>query len=161
MFKNKDKSKEQEIPDGGTLPGEQQPLPDLEFGGFQEDSSVFVKLSEPGDTFTGKFIRKVSDNDPSADLKYPGLLFAEYPSGNLKVIPPNYNLAEKVAEVEEHGCGSSVGPIPIEKAVWQITLAEVKTDKAGKSVKLFRYGFAPCPTAFMPKWNDRFTEGGK
>lgn len=142
--------------DGGTLPGE---LPaDLHFETFTEDAQRFVNLKTPGDTFTGAFIRLVEKGGDEG-LKYPGFLFAEYPSGALKVLPANWSIGEEIARAEREGVKVGTTTTTHAVSVMQVTLAEVKENpKDGTSVKLYRYGYAHMPTAFPAKiqWDDVF-----
>lgn len=149
---------EQPIGGGGPLPGE---VPDgLEFGGYVEDETLFVALKEPGQTFMGKFLRKV-DKGGDEGMKYPGFLFAEYPSGGLRVVQANWSIGEMIAKAEEEGVNVGRGTahvVPFSDAVVEITLKEVKAKKDDTSVKLFAYRFAKCPEAFDGRilWNDTF-----
>lgn len=139
---------------GGPLPGEIPDLNDLDFGTEHGDADLFVRLQEPGETFTGVFLRKV-EKGGNEDLKYPGLLFAQYPGGELKVLPDNWSLAEEVANQEQQ-------EVDLSTKVMMITLREIKKKNEGTknetSVKLYVYRYATVPPAFPGKiqWNEQF-----
>lgn len=132
-----------EFKGNGPLPGEDH------FSDLGSDSSHFVKLTEVGDTFTGVFLRKVAKG--MEGLKHPGLLFAEYPSGELKVIPDNWSIGNKIAEIEDRGDDAS-------RYVLRIKLIEIRQRKDDTSVKLFSYQGMPVPARFSVKWSDQFPE---
>lgn len=144
--KAQEKRATEELPafsNGGALPGEEQ-WTDL--GG---DSSLFVRMNEVGDTFTGVFIRKVAKGQE--DLKHPGLLFAEYPSGELKVLPDNWSIGNKIADMEDKGADPR-------KVVLRIMLTEIKERPDESTVKLYRYQAMPVPERFRPTFTDQFPE---
>lgn len=148
-----------QLPDA--LPGELPAESDIYFGPETADETIFVNLKEPGETFTGKFIRRV-DKGGSEELKYPGFLFAEYPSGALKVLPANWSIGEEIAARERDGCVIAGGNVvPMEDALMRLTLREIKKNpKDDTSVKLFVYQYATQPMVFPSRiqWNEQFQQ---
>lgn len=140
--------------------GQDEALPDeseLEFGDEHSDSSLFFKFEGIGENFIGAFIRKVAKGG-NEGLKYPGLLFAKYPNGELQVLPDNWSIAEEIANQEQQN-------VDLSKKLISITLKEIKVDAKdpSKSVKLFAYRYANAPRQFTDniKWNDQFRKNGE
>lgn len=140
MDKEKDK-----LPDfsaGGPLPGEDQ------WSTPESDEQLFVKLEMEGEAFTGQFLRLVGKGNDG--VKYPGLLFAEYPSGTLRVLPHNWSIAEKIAEKER------IDPQYWNKVIVRLVLKEIVKKNDGTTVKLFSYQYMPRPEKFAPNWTAEF-----
>lgn len=152
MGKKTDKANEAatELPEfkdnGGALPGEEV------FSDLGGDSNSFVTLKAIGDTFTGVFLRKVAKGMDG--LKHPGLLFAEYPSGEPKVLPDNWSIGNKIAQLEDSGSDPCA-------MVLRITLTELRMDKDDPkkvAFKGYKYAGMPVPARFQVKWDEQFPE---
>lgn len=129
-----------------------------EDGGFFGDErdntdSAFVKLSEEGETFTGQFLRLIEPNAKDGiRVKYAGLLFAEYPSGTLRILQHNHSIVEKIAEKERQ-----------DAQFWnlhavRITLVETVKRKDGTSFKAFHYAYKRLPSTFKPEGEQRLAD---
>lgn len=169
MSKTEAKKKADEIAqldNGGPLPGEAptlHPLPtgeDLdalfEDAPVEMDTNRFVKIEHVGATFTGQFIRKIDHKGQDKDrVKYPGFLFAEYPSGALKVLPPNWSIGEFIAKHEEEDGTFFVNHIV------RLELADIVTKPDDTTVKLYKFRWVPRPYGFAPVYDEHFPMHGE
>lgn len=126
----------------GALPGEEQ------WSEQENDEQLFVKLEVEGEAFTGQFLRLVGKGNDG--VKFPGLLFAEYPSGTLRILPHNWSIAEKIAEKER------VAADYWSTVIVRLVLREIVNKKDGTTVKLFAYQYMPKPEKFAPRWTAEF-----
>ena len=107
-------------------------LPTFEAERTETTGSIFVPLDEIGQEFTGVFIRREEKDSKPAELEWPGFLFAEYPSGDLKVLPRNFGIAEKIEAFEDRDEDLS-------RIVMRIKLDKIKvTDEGTKKEKRFK-----------------------
>lgn len=120
------------------------------FGPEESDEQTFVRLSEPGETFDGVYLRHVAKGD--GGLKYAGILFAEYPSGNLKVVSADWSISERIAQKEREDERF------FKKYAVRITLKDIVKKKDDASVKLYGYRFAPIRKGFRVNWTEQFPE---
>lgn len=131
---------------GGGLPGEAM----HERDGWSEeegDEQLFVAMREPGEQFTGQFIKHLKKGDHG--LKHAGLLFAEYPGGALRVVRADWSLGEKIAEKEREDEQFFA------RNLMRATLSQI-VPKGDNTVKLYVYQFKPIPEGFAPRWNEQF-----
>lgn len=120
------------------------------------DAQRFVKLADIGARFTGMFIRLLDlKSVDKAVSKYPGYLFAEYPSGMLKVLPANWSIGEKIAEKERED-GEFFA-----KHIVRLEVVDIVKKPDGTSVKLFSFRFVPKPEGFAPRWDEQFPNPSK
>jgi hypothetical protein len=116
-----------------TLPGE---LPSFNATETSRDASKFVQFEVPGDTFDGVFICNVQKG--TNDVKFDCSVYAEYPSGEIKLLPLGWSQHEE--QTKQHDKGRNM----IE-CVQRMTLERIKVSDEGtkkeKTVKLFTYGY--------------------
>lgn len=134
-------------------------LPEFQATEHSTNGSLFVEFNEPGDSFTGQYLRRVEKGGPEG-LEYPGLLFAEYPSGDLRVVPMTWAIQEELEKQEERGRN-------FDRTIIQATLDKIKTLDAGtkkeRTVKLFRFGYMTLTeeqsAAFLEEvtWTEQFS----
>jgi hypothetical protein len=149
------KNSEQELPD---IPFREDDLPAFETQEESRDGSTFINLTEPGESFTGMFIRKVAA-DGAEGLDYPGLLFAEYPSGDLKVMPPNWSIANEIEKQDDRDR-------KWKETIVRVVLDQVKKTGEGrkeKTVKLYAFQYMTLTPGQAEKfraairWSEQFT----
>lgn len=104
----------------------------------ERQGRTFVNLKEPGETFVGVFLRRTK---PDGESKYPGLIFAEYPSGEVRVMTANWGVLDHIAKFEERG-------VNLQQHVAQVTVTEVVAKKNGEAVKLYDFSVVPAPSSF-------------
>jgi hypothetical protein len=138
-----------------TLPGE---LPSFEATETSGDSSQFVTFEEIGQTFDGMFLRNVDKGEN--DLEFPASLYAEYPSGNLKLIPYGWSQGQEQEKQNDKERDWS-------RTVQRMTLSEIKVKDEGtkkeKRTKLFEYGYMTLTEAQADKFRAsiKFTDTWK
>lgn len=140
-------------------PFREEDLPTFQAERTETNGSVFVPLDEVGQEFTGVFIRREEKGTQPANLEWPGFLFAEYPSGDLKVLPRNFGIAEKIENMEDRDEA-------FERVVMRIKLEKIKITDEGtkkeKRVKLFHFQFMALSEAQAARflenitWTDQF-----
>lgn len=133
--------------DGGKLPGEEEGVDEgWTDGEGDTDEQKFVALREVGETFTGVFLRHIPKGHEG--LKHEGLLFAEFPSGNLKVVRADWSLQEKIAEKEREEADY------FERFVMRATLVNIVPKGDDNKVKLYRYQWKAIPASFRVNWTE-------
>ena len=113
----------------------------------QEQGQTYVNLKEPGETFDGVFLRRTDAK--TEETKYPGLVFAEYPGGAIRVMTANWGILDIVARWEER-------EIDLERHVARITLTGVTEKKDGSTVKLYSGTLYKLPHGFRAQHHPQF-----
>jgi hypothetical protein len=123
------------------------------------DESLFKTFEEVGETFDGMFIRNIAKG--TNDLEYPASLYAEYPSGKLRLLPYGFSMGEEQTKQDDKGRNWT-------RTVQRITLTEIKTKDEGtkkeKKVKLYQYAYmtlteaAADKFAALVKWSDAYPQ---
>lgn len=129
---------------------EHPPLPrvtELEAVDHQEQGQTYINLKEPGETFDGVFLRRTDAK--SEETKYPGLVFAEYPSGAIRVMTANWGVLDIIAKWEER-------EIDLDSHVARITLTGVTEKKDGSTVKLYSGTLYRLPHGFKAQYHEQF-----
>ena len=111
-----------------------------------EQGRTYVNLKEPGETFDGVFLRRT---DPDGEAKYPGLVFAEYPSGAIRVMTANWGVLDLVAKWDER-------EVDLNRHVMRLTLTGVTEKKDGSTVKLYSGTLYKLPAGFKAQHHPQF-----
>lgn len=113
----------------------------------QGQGQTYINLKEPGETFDGVFLRRTDVK--SEETKYPGLVFAEYPSGAIRVMTANWGVLDIIAKWEER-------EIDLERHVARIVLTGVTEKKDGSTVKLYSGTLYKLPHGFRVQHHPQF-----
>lgn len=130
------------------------PLPEFKATEHSSNGSLFVQFEQPGDTFTGVFIRRVEANTEPEGLEYPGYLFASYPDGDLSVLPMTWAIQQEMEKQEENGR-------KLDHTVIRLTLDKIKKLDEGtrkeRTVKLFHFGYMTLTGEQLSAFLERVT----